>query len=105
MPPYENQVWNAGGTPAIARVLQKRIFGGETEFPVGTTLAYKHSTLVNSVITKIARFNGEMWEVTGDPHALSTIDLVDRLGGDLILKVWLLDDGATIYQKDQKEGF
>lgn len=105
MLPFDTSEWATGGTPVLARLLQKRIFEGETEFPVGTTVAYKYSQMVTGVRTKIAYFNGEMWEVTGDPHAFPTVDLFERLKGPMVLKVWLLDDGATIYQRDEKEQF
>ena len=100
MPPYENQVWNAGGTPAIARVLQKRIFGGETEFPVGTTVAYEFNRFMVGTVTVIARFNGETWDLTRDQEPHSTPYFLDMLRGPSVTKIWLLKDGATIYEKE-----
>lgn len=101
MPPYENQVWNAGGTPAIARVLQKRIFGGETEFPVGTTVAYEFNRFMVGTVTVIARFNGETWDLTRDQEPHSTPYFLDMLRGPSVGKIWLLKDGATIYEKEE----
>lgn len=103
--PYNKEEWVTGGTPVVARMLQARLFEGDTEFPVGTTVAYEHTRFIVGTVTVIARFNGETWDVTRDQEPHSTPYFLDMLRGPSVDKIWLLDDGATIYQKDQKEGF
>lgn len=103
--PYNKEEWVTGGTPVVARMLQARLFEGDTEFPVGTTVAYEHTRFMVGTVTVIARFNGETWDITRDQEPHSTPYFLDMLRGPFVDKIWLLDDGATIYQKDQKEGF
>ena len=103
--PYNKEEWVTGGTPVVARMLQARLFEGDTEFPVGTTVAYEFNRFMVGVETVIARFNGETWDLTRDQEPHSTPYFLDMLRGPSVGKIWLLDDGATIYQKDQKEGF
>lgn len=103
--PYNKEEWVTGGTPVVARMLQARLFEGDTEFPVGTTVAYEHTRFIVGTVTVIARFNGETWDITRDQEPHSTPYFLDMLRGPSVDKIWLLDDGATIYQKDQKEGF
>ena len=103
--PYNKEEWVTGGTPIVARMLQARLFEGDTEFPVGTTVAYEHTRFMVGTVTVIARFNGETWDITRDQEPHSTPYFLDMLRGPSVDKIWLLDDGATIYQKDQKEGF
>ena len=103
--PYNKEEWVTGGTPVVARMLQARLFEGDTEFPVGTTVAYEHTRFMVGTVTVIARFNGETWDITRDQEPHSTPYFLDMLRGPSVDKIWLLDDGATIYQKDQKEGF
>lgn len=103
--PYNKEEWVTGGTPVVARMLQARLFEGDTEFPVGTTVAYEHTRFIVGTVTVIARFNGETWDITRDQEPYSTPYFLDMLRGPSVDKIWLLDDGATIYQKDQKEGF
>ena len=103
--PYNKEEWVTGGTPVVARMLQARLFEGDTEFPVGTTVAYEHTRFMVGTVTVIARFNGETWDITRDQEPHSTPYFLDMLRGPSVGKIWLLDDGATIYQKDQKEGF
>ena len=103
--PYNKEEWVTGGTPVVARMLQARLFEGDTEFPVGTTVAYEHTRFIVGTVTVIARFNGETWDITRDQEPHSTPYFLDMLRGPSVDKIWLLDDGATIYQKDRKEGF
>lgn len=103
--PYNKEEWVTGGTPVVARMLQARLFEGDTEFPVGTTVAYEYTRFMVGTVTVIARFNGETWDITRDQEPHSTPYFLDMLRGPFVDKIWLLDDGATIYQKDQKEGF
>ena len=105
MLPFDTSEWATGGTPVLARLLQKRIFEGETEFPVGTTVAYERSQFLVGLTTRIARFDGKRWDITGQEEPVSTVDLIEELQGHFISKIWLLDDGATIYQRDEKEQF
>lgn len=90
----------------VARMLQARIFEGDTEFPVGTTIAYKYNWYSNfhmGVRTEVARFDGKLWDVTGDDSQLTTVELIDKLQACSLIKVWLLEESATIYQSEEKE--
>ena len=106
MPRSEDEVWVPGGTPVVARMLQARIFEGDTEFPVGTTIAYKYNRYSNfrmGVRIEVARFDGKCWDVTGEDSQLTTVELIETLRSRSLIKVWLLEEGATIYQSEEKE--
>lgn len=98
--PYNREEWVTGGTPVVARMLQARLFEGDTEFPVGTTVAYEYTRLMVGTVTVIARFNGETWDLTRDQEPHSTPYFLDMLRGPSVGKIWLLKDGATIYEKE-----
>lgn len=106
MPRSEHEVWVPGGTPVVARMLQARIFEGDTEFPVGTTIAYKYNRYSNfrmRVRTEVARFDGKRWDITGETSQFATVELVEKLQSCSLIKVWLLEEGATIHQSEEKE--
>lgn len=105
MPPYKKEEWVTGGTPVVARMLQARLFEGDTEFPVGTTVAYERSHFMVGMTTQVARFNGQRWDVTGLEESVATVDLIEELQSHFVAKIWLLEPGATIYQRDEKEEF
>ena len=103
--PYNKEEWVTGGTPVVARMLQARLFEGDTEFPVGTTVAYQRSQFMVGLVTKVARFDGKRWDITGQEDPVSTVDLIDELQSHFVSKIWLLEDGATVYRRDEKEEF
>ena len=103
MPRSENEVWVPGGTPVVARMLQARIFEGDTEFPVGTTIAYRYYNFRLGVRTEVARFDGKRWDITGETSQFTTVELVEKLQSCSLTKVWLLEEGATVYQSEEKE--
>lgn len=108
MPPYNKTEWVTGGTPVVAQVLHDRIFDDHTEFPEGTTIAYEYShysNFVTGVRTEVARFDGKHWDITGDESQTTTVELIEGLQSVSLNRVWLLEDGATIYQRDEKEEF
>lgn len=99
----EYEVWVPGGTPVVARMLQARLFEGDTEFPVGTTVAYEFIRSMSGTETVIARFNGETWDLTRVQVSYTTPYFLDLLRRPSVTKIWLLEDGATIYQSEEKE--
>lgn len=103
MPRSEYEAWVPGGTPVVARMLQARIFEGDTEFPVGTTIAYKYANPRLGVRTEVARFDGKHWDITGETSQFTTVELVEKLQSCSLIKVWLLEEGATVYQSEGKE--
>lgn len=99
----EYEAWVPGGTPVVARMLQARLFEGDTEFPVGTTVAYEFTRPMSGTETVIARFNGEMWDLTRVQVSYTTPYFLDLLRRPSVIKIWLLEEGATIYQSEEKE--
>lgn len=99
----EYEVWVPGGTPVVARMLQARIFEGDTEFPVGTAVAYEFTRHMSGTETVIARFNGETWDLTRVQVSYTTPYFLDLLRRPSVTKIWLLEEGATIYQSEEKE--
>lgn len=99
----EYEVWVPGGTPVVARMLQARLFEGDTEFPVGTTVAYEFTRRGGGTETVIALFNGETWDLTRVQVSYTTPYFLDLLRRPSVIKIWLLEEGATIYQSEEKE--